>query len=144
MLIIFSNASSLFFTGTSKTFFPSINTLKSFTSTFGTQYFEKDVLCYLFSNDKTDNLLFFVNLGSIKWFKWLVLVWLVISHLYLFHLIVLLSPDFNCSKRLWSSIADKVTSSTYNFVSVSLNIAFVIDQEQHLLLLYLLIHNILR
>ena len=56
-------------------------------------------------------------------FKWLVLVWLVISDLYLFHLIVLLNPDFNCSKKLLSSFVDKVTTGTYNFVSVILNVA---------------------
>ena len=66
----------------------------------------------------------FANVGSIKWFKWLVLVWLVISDLYLFHLIVLLNPDFNCSKKLLSSFVDKVTTGTYNFVSVILNVAF--------------------
>ena len=40
-------------------------------------------------------------------------------------LIVLLNPDFNCSKKLLSSFVDKVTTGTYNFVSVILNIAFV-------------------
>ena len=67
----------------------------------------------------------FINVGSINWFQWLVLVWLVISDLYLFHLIVLLNPDFNCSKKLLSSFIDKVTTGTYNFVSVILNVAFV-------------------
>ena len=65
----------------------------------------------------------FINVGSIKWFKWLVLVWLVISDLYLFHLIVLLNPNFNCSKKLLSSVYDKVTTRTYNFVSVILNVS---------------------
>ena len=53
------------------------------------------------------------------------LVWLVISDLYLFYLIVLLNPDFNCSKKLLSSFVDKVTTGTYSFVSVILNVAFV-------------------
>ena len=52
----FLYASSLFFIGTSKKIFPSTNTLKSFISTFGTQYFEKDVLSSSFLNDKTNNL----------------------------------------------------------------------------------------
>ena len=55
----------------------------------------------------------------------LVLVWLVISDLYLFHLIVLSNPNLNCSNNLWSSLVDGVTTDTYNFVSVILNIAFV-------------------
>ena len=38
-------------------------------------------------------------------------------------LIVLLNPDFNCSKKLLSSFVDKVTTGTYNFVSVILNVA---------------------
>ena len=66
----------------------------------------------------------FVNAGSIKWFKWLVLVWLVISDLYLFHLIVLLNPDYNCSKKLISTFVNKLRTRTYNIVSVILNIAF--------------------
>ena len=55
----------------------------------------------------------------------LVLVWLVIYDLHLLQLIVLLNPDFNCSKKLLSSSVDKVTTGTYNFVSVILNVAFV-------------------
>ena len=52
----------------------------------------------------------------------------MISHFwsYLFHLIVLLNPDFNCSKKLLSSFVDKVTTGTYNFVSVILNVAVVV------------------
>ena len=65
-----------------------------------------------------------VNVESIKWFNWLVLVWLVISDLYLFHLIVLLNSDFNCSKKLLSSVIDKITTGTCNFVSSILNAAF--------------------
>ena len=121
MLINISYTSSLFFIGTSKKLFSWIYTLKYFISTFGTWYFEKDVISSLLLDDNTNNLLPFVNVGSIKWFKWLVLVWLVISDLYLFHLIVLLNPDFNCSKKLLSSFADKVTTGSYNFVSVIWN-----------------------
>ena len=36
--------------------------------------------------------------------------------LYLFHFMVLLNPDSNCSKCLLSSLVDKVTTGTYNFV----------------------------
>ena len=52
----------------------------------------------------------------------LVLVWLVISDLYLFHLIVLLNLVFNCSKSILSSSTDKVTTGIYSFVSVILNV----------------------
>ena len=55
----------------------------------------------------------------------LVLACLITSNLYLFHLKVLLNPVFNCSKRLLSSSIYKVTASTYNFVSVILNVAFL-------------------
>ena len=54
----------------------------------------------------------------------LVLVCLVISDLYLFHFIILLNHDFNCSKILLSSSVDKVTTGTYNFASFISNIAF--------------------
>ena len=55
----------------------------------------------------------------------LFLVLLVISDLYLFHLIVLLNPVRNCSKNLLLSCVGKVTTGTYNFVSLILNVAFV-------------------
>ena len=35
-----------------------------------------------------------------------------------------LSPDFNYSRSLLSSSVNKVTTSTYKFVSVILNVAF--------------------
>ena len=54
----------------------------------------------------------------------LVLVCLVISDLYLFHFMVLLNPDSNCSKGLLSSLVDKVTTGTYNFVPAISNVAF--------------------
>ena len=44
--------------------------------------------------------------------------------MYLFHLIVLLNLVFNFSQILLSSWADKVTTGTYSFVSVILNVAF--------------------
>ena len=46
---------------------------------------------------------------------------MVICDLYLFHFIVLLNPDFNCSKSFISFSFDKLTTGTYNFVSVILN-----------------------
>ena len=55
----------------------------------------------------------------------LVLLSLVISDLHLCHLILLLNPVFNCSKSLLSSSVDKVTTTTYYFVSSILNVAFV-------------------
>ena len=48
-----------------------------------------------------------------------------ISYLYLFHLIVLLNPVFNCSKRLLSFSADKVTTGTCNLKPVIVYVAFV-------------------
>ena len=54
----------------------------------------------------------------------LVLIWLVFSHLYLFRLIVLLTYVFICSNNLLSSSVDGVTTGTYNFVCVILNVAF--------------------
>ena len=52
-------------------------------------------------------------------------VWLVISDLYLFHLIILLNPILHCSKSILSFLVDKVTTGTYNFTSVILNVTFV-------------------
>ena len=66
-----------------------------------------------------------LNVRSIKLFKLLVLVWLDISDLYLFHLIVLLNPVFNCSKSLLSFSVDKLTNGTYSFVFFILNVALI-------------------
>ena len=44
---------------------------------------------------------------------------------YLFHFIVILNPDFNCSNNLLSFSADKVTTGTYNLQSVISNFASV-------------------
>ena len=41
----------------------------------------------------------------------------------MFHFIVLLSSVFNCSKSLVSFSFEKVTTGTYNFVSVILHFA---------------------
>ena len=45
--------------------------------------------------------------------------------MYLFHFIVLLNSDFNCSNSLLSISADKVTMGTYNLQSFISNFAFV-------------------
>ena len=66
-----------------------------------------------------------INVGSITLFKLLFLVWLEISYLYLFHLIVLLNPVFYGSNNLFSSWVDKVTTGTCSFVSVIFYVAFV-------------------
>ena len=55
----------------------------------------------------------------------LVLLWVVTADLYSFYLIVLLNADFNCIKTLLSSSVDRMTTGTYNFVSVILNVGFV-------------------
>ena len=84
--------------------------MKSFISKLSVKYFEKDVLSSSFSTDSTKRLLTLLNVGSIKWLKVLNLVCLDISDLYLFHLIVLLNPVFNCSKGLLSSSVDRVNT----------------------------------
>ena len=45
--------------------------------------------------------------------------------MYLFHFIVILNPDFNCSNNLLSFSADKVFTGTYNLQSVISNFASV-------------------
>ena len=45
--------------------------------------------------------------------------------MYLFHFIVILNPDFNCSNNLLSFSADKVTMGTYNLQSVISNLVLV-------------------
>ena len=47
--------------------------------------------------------------------------------MYLFHFIILLNPDFNCSNNLLSFSADKVTTGTYSLQSVISNFASVGD-----------------
>ena len=48
---------------------------------------------------------------------------MVICDLYLFHFILFLNPDSSYSKSFTSFSFDKVTTGTYNFVSVILNVA---------------------
>ena len=45
--------------------------------------------------------------------------------MHLFHFIVILNPDFNCSNSLLSISANKVTTGTYNLQSVISNFASV-------------------
>ena len=45
--------------------------------------------------------------------------------MYLFHFIVILNPDFNCSNNLLSFSADKLTTRTYNLQSVISDFASV-------------------
>ena len=89
--------------------------MKSFISTSGVYYFEKD---------ETNNLLTLLNVGPIIQFKFLVLVCLVLSDLYLFHFKVILNPDFICSKSLSSPVV-KVTTGTYSVISFILDVASV-------------------
>ena len=55
----------------------------------------------------------------------LVLTRLVISDLYIFHLIALLKAVFNGSNSFLSSSVDKVTTSVYSLVSVISSVTFV-------------------
>ena len=57
------------------------------------------MLSCLFLNDKANNLLTLRNAGSIKYFKLLVLVCLVVSDVYLSYF---LNPAFNYSNNLLS------------------------------------------
>ena len=63
---------------------------------------------------------------------------LVISDLYLFHLIVLFTPVLNCSKSDLSFSVDKVTVGTRNFVFVILNVAFVGEVSLRVFIIILL------
>ena len=51
-----------------------------------------------------------INIGSIRYCKLLFLVWLDISNLYLFHLILRLNPVFSCCNNLLSSWVERVTT----------------------------------
>ena len=94
----------------SKTFCLSIVTLYSFTSTFGIKYPVWLVRCALSSNDKTKTLFTPWKLESIKKYKY----WFWLSNdtfdWYLFQLIVLLKPDFNC----WNSFSSILSWQGYN------------------------------
>ena len=74
------------------------------------------------SKDNTKSLFTPWKLGLTKWFKYLFCAYVFGSDWYLFQLIVLLKPDFNC----WSNFAlpwiDKVITGTEIFVSVIVNL----------------------
>ena len=76
-----------------------------------------------------------VNVGSIKWSQLLFLVWLVISDLYFFHLIVLLNPVLTCSKIRLPFAVDKVTTGmyigikTYRSYALSINTLLIFDMQ---------------
>ena len=88
-------------------------------------YFGKGVPSSSFSNDKTNNLLTLLKIESIRYIKMSALACVAISDLYLFHDIVLLNAVFNCCNKLSTSSSDKVTTGTYNFVSVILNLVHI-------------------
>ena len=67
----------------------------------------------------------FINVGPIKQFKLLFCVWLAIFDFYLFYLIVPLNSVLNYSKSVLPFSVNKLTTGTYNFVSVILNVGFV-------------------
>ena len=86
--------------------------MQSFISTFGIQNLLLLVFCASSSNAKTKSLFTPWKLGSIKWFK-------LISFLnnsgfdtYLFQLIVLSKPYFNCGNDFALSWIDKVATGT--------------------------------
>ena len=73
--------------------------------------------------ESTNDLLIFLNVGSIRYFKWLFFGCAVIWDLYLFQEIVLLNPCFTFFKNLILSLIDKVTTATSTFTLVIWNIA---------------------
>ena len=85
---------------------------------------------------RTNNLLTLVNVGSIKMFKLLLIAFVVICDLYLFHIISLLNPDFKLVNNLISSSLDKVTTGTYSLQSFIASVAAVVvhllQEDQHL------------
>ena len=56
-------------------------------------------------------------------FKLLLIAFVVICDLYLFHIISLLNPDFRLVNNLISSSLDKVTTGTYNLQSFIASVA---------------------
>ena len=70
-----------------------------------------------FLNEKSNNLLTFLNVGSIIWSELLFFGCVVISNLYLFQDFVLLNPCFKYSKNLMLSFIDKVTTRVAGWCS---------------------------
>ena len=56
-------------------------------------------------------------------------------------MIVLLNPVLNCFKSVLSFSVDKVTTGTYNFTSVILNVAFVGEVSLFVFVITLLSRN---
>ena len=98
-----------FFTGWSKNGLLLINKLKSFISINGIRYSSKELLVgpsFPFLNERTNNLLMFLQVGSIRSSKLVCFFCVVISDLYLFQEIVLLYPCFIFSINLILSLID--------------------------------------
>ena len=82
------------------------------------------VLCVSFSNAKTKSLFIPWRLASTKWFKFAFCANNSGFARYSFQLIVLLKPDFKCGNNFELSWVDKVTTGTWRFVSVNVNVEF--------------------
>ena len=78
-----------------------------------------DVLPFSFSKDNTKLLFAPWKHGSPKWFKYWFRAYVSGSDWYLFQLIVILKPGFNCWSNFALSWVDKVTIGTSSFVSVT-------------------------
>ena len=75
-----------------------------------------------FSNVELKSLLTPWKLSSTKWFRFGFCANNYGFDNYLFQLITLLKPDYNCWSSLELSCVDKVTTGTYSFVSVIVNV----------------------
>ena len=82
-----------------------------------------------FWNDKTKSLFTPWKLGSIEKSKYWFTPSVDIFVWNLFQLIDLLKPDFNCCNSFALYWLDKVTTVTYNFVSVVLNFVSWVAEE---------------
>ena len=72
----------------------------------------KQSLAIIFLNESTNNLLIFLNVGSIRQSRLLFFGCVVISDLYLFQEIILLNPCFIFFQNMILSLMDKVTTGT--------------------------------
>ena len=99
-----------------------------FISTFGRYYPVCIFLSSSFSN-KIKSLFSPWKLGSIKKCKYWLCLLVEIFDWYLFQLIVLLKPDFNCSSSFALSWVDKVMIGTQSFVSVIANFVSPVAEE---------------
>ena len=76
----------------------------------------------MFSNDQTKSLFTLWKLGLINKSEYRFCCCFATFGSYLFHLIVLLKSDFNFSSSLVLSWVDEITTGTYWFVSVIVNV----------------------